>query len=586
MKHLIQLLMLAAFSFLTLSGQAQNAPALADAKPVAPPARTGGAVAPPDVAQTVPVPAAPLVAPAPALVAEPAAPPAGTNTTAEPAPPPAGTNAAPVSPAAEIVPLIVIDDVPLLDAVKNLARQAALNFQFDPRVIAMTNQPNVTIRFENVTSEDALSAVLDNYGLALAQDVRTKIYKITIKDPKAKEPLVSRVIQLKYAAPSNIVQIVKSTLSLDSQVLPDSRTSQMVVMTTEKELIGLELLVEKLDTPTKQVLIEAQLWETSKNPQTMKGIDWSGTLESQRISFGNGTTTGEETITSPGASSTVTLPGGRTVTTTRPSSATRNLITDIGSGGLGLNTAMGMHPATAFLNSDGLHAVLSFLNKDSDTELVATPRAVTLDNQLANLNVSRAYPVYKITPGSANSPAGSEITWTNVGVILQVTPRISANSNIALHVIPEVSDIAAIDRQVINGQTYTANIYGIRKVETHVMIPSGATLVMGGLLNDRSFKGFTKVPVLGDLPGVGLLFRKEEKKRDKNNLMIFVTPTIIEDGDFQSNKGSGFLKAAFKPENSEKPWGPWDSGKPKDWTVPPYNPDGPKAGDFKGAGTH
>jgi type II secretory pathway component GspD/PulD (secretin) len=354
-------------------------------------------------------------------------------------------------------------------------------------------------------------------------------------------------------------------------------------------------LIEKLDTANKQVLIEAQLWETAKKPSSVKGIDWSGTLEAQRVTFGNGNTVGD--ITQTGSSSDSITRSGTSVTSGGGSSSSGSSVsratsvgnvdtmlkTVVGGSGIGLNTARGFNPATAFLNADGLSAVVSFLNKDSDTELVATPRAVTIDNEMANLNVSRAYPVYKVTPGSANSPAGSEITWTNVGVLLRVTPRIAADNNISLYVQPELSDIADVDKQVINGQAYTANIYGIRRVETHVMIKSGYTLVMGGLINDRSFKGYTKVPILGDAPVIGLLFRKDTKNRDKSNLMIFVTPTIVEDGDFQVSRPSNFLKSQFKPEQVDKPVTAWDSGSPYDWTKLGTNnsPNMPKTADSK-----
>jgi len=575
MKTMIRLLVLAGLAVSAMTGLAQSQPAAAD------PA-TG----------TLPAVAAPAVVPSPAANEPKAAPPATPASGATAAPAPA--DAKEVSPpSSELVPLIVIDDVPLLDAVKNLARQANLNFQFDPRVHSMSNQPSVTVRFENVTAEDALAAVLDNYGLALQHDTKRRISRITIKDAKVEEPLVSKVMQLKYTSPTNMVTLLKSTLSPRSQVLPDVRTSQIIVITTEREMAGVEELLVKLDTPTKQILIEAQMWETAKNPQSIKGIDWSGTLEAQRVTFGNGQTFGEvsqssknsSSITRPG--STETTPGGREITAAEDrksssESVSQNMLRTLtGSGGLGLNTAMGFHPVTAFLNADGLSAVISFLNKDSDTELVATPRTVTLDNETANLNVSRAYPVYKITPGSANSPAGSEITWTNVGVILQVTPRISGDNNIALTVSPELSDIAAVDRQIINGQTYTANIYGIRKVDTRVVIQSGKTLVMGGLINDRAFKSYTKVPVLGDAPVFGLLFRKDEKKRDKSNLLIFVTPTILSDNDLQDNKPSNWLKTEFKPTeaNKEATW--WDEGKPYDWTKPSSGEPMPKTADSK-----
>ena len=210
--------------------------------------------------------------------------------------------------------------------------------------------------------------------------------------------------------------------------------------------------------------------------------------------------------------------------------------------------------------------MISFFNSDNDTEVVATPRAVTMDNQQATLSVTRAFPIFKITPGSQNSPAGAEITYTNLGTILNVTPHIAANSNISLRVIPEVSDIAAVDRQILNGTENTANIYAIRRMETHVMIPSGNTLVLGGLISDRTANTMNKVPILGDAPGLGHLFRKQSKTRDKSNLIVFITPTIVEDYDFQI-ASTEFLqtKMPARPEPKESFL---DTAKPYDWTKP------------------
>src|SRR5688572_15918623 len=189
----------------------------------------------------------------------------------------------------EVVPLIVIDEVPLADAIRNLARQSNLNFQFDPKITG-SNQPNVSIRFENVTAQEALLAVLENHNLALVKEPKQKIARITFKDPKAEDPLFTRIIQLRYSDPTNLIAIVKGTLSPRSSVVADTRTSQLIVTTTEKEMDALALTIEKLDTPTKQVLIEAQLIETARAPSTIKGIDWTGTLEGQRVEFGNNTT--------------------------------------------------------------------------------------------------------------------------------------------------------------------------------------------------------------------------------------------------------------------------------------------------------
>jgi type II secretory pathway component GspD/PulD (secretin) len=102
-------------------------------------------------------------------------------------------------------------------------------------------------------------------------------------------------------------------------------------------------------------------------------------------------------------------------------------------------------------------------------------------------------------------------------------------------------------------------------METTVMIPSGNTLVLGGLVADDSRSGNTKVPILGDIPVLGYAFRKDTKSRDKIDLTIFITPTIVGDTDFQQNKPSDFLKTPIGEEASPE-WSAWDSGKPYDWS--------------------
>jgi type II secretory pathway component GspD/PulD (secretin) len=284
------------------------------------------------------------------------------------------------------------------------------------------------------------------------------------------------------------------------------------------------------------------LLETSKNPTSIKGIDWSGTFAAQQITMGN------NRQIFPVQNGRSELPP---LADTWP-----KIIAGPG------------NPAVAFLNADGLSAVLSLLNTDTETEVVATPRAVTLDNQAATLTVTRAFPIFTVTPGSANSPAGAQITYTNLGVILNVTPRIAADNSISLKVVPEVSNIDGIDEQMIFGQRNSANIYAIRRIETSVLIPSGNTLVMGGLINDAKTKAWTKVPILGDIPLLGKAFTKSEKTRKKTNLLIFITPTVVGDEAFHvTESGSEFLRTRFA-EAPEEPESSLDSAKPHDWSKP------------------
>lgn len=447
--------------------------------------------------------------------------------------------------AAEVVPIIVIDEAPLIEAVKTLARQANINFILDPR---LTNPepgpdgqapvpPNVTIRFENVTAEDALVAVLETYGLTLVRDPKTKVARITIKDPDALPPLVTKVIQLNYANPTNIAKTLIPTLDNRSRVMADGRTRKLIIVATEADQEAALELLDQLDNETQQVLIEGNIIETAMNPKTVQGIDWSGTLEAQKFTFGN--------------------------------SPTKSPVTP-GVPGLLYDTAAGLTPAIGYLKADGVNAVLSYLNTQEDTEVMSTPRTVTLDNQEAILSVTKAFPIFEITPGSANSPAGATVTYTNLGTILNVTPRIAADDNVSLSVIPEVSNIAGKDAQIINGVENIANIYAIRRMETHVLIPSGNTLVMGGLVLDDVQDKITKVPLLGDIPGLGMLFRSKEKSYAKANLMIFITPTILAKNDFNpASSAETFLQTPIPSEPSME-MKQIESAVPHDWRKPVY----------------
>ena len=114
------------------------------------------------------------------------------------------------------------------------------------------------------------------------------------------------------------------------------------------------------------------------------------------------------------------------------------------------------------------------------------------------------------------------------------------------------------------------DVYDIRKLETRVMIPSGNTLVLGGLIQDDVRNQTTKVPFLGDIPGIGYAFRSEAKQRNKGNLLIFITPTIVQDEDFLPTK-TDFLKTPVPVGDFVSPdWSAYDRAKPMDWKKPVF----------------
>jgi Flp pilus assembly secretin CpaC len=476
-------------------------------------------------------------------------------------------------------------EVPLITAIQMLARLAKLNVLIDPRVKTggirqvgtnivelppvATNTVSLST-YGGVSPRQTLEAVLNNYGLTLLTDPKTGFSQVTFRDPGAKEPVYTYTVPLRYSNTTNIQTLIQSTFPT-ARVQSDQRTAQLVVLSTQREYDAITNLVASLDTPTKQVLIEARFLETVTNPKSVKGIDWTDTFQAQRFTMGNGSLTAGKTTTtttkSPGDALTFSRPDGTRQSVTPGSSSsttsTDTKTTSFDSTTLSLSTAGGFAPNVAFLNAQGVNAVLSFLNSESDSRIIATPRVTTLDNQETRLEVTTAIPIFNNS--DAIGQAGTQVSssrpeYTNVGTILIVTPRITG-TNVAMKVKPEISKVLPEpSRKVVQGKINEADIFATSKIETHVIVPSGNTLVMGGLISDRTEKGYTKVPFFGDIPGLGWAFRKESKNREKANLIIFLTPTIIEDSDFQPHR-TEFLNTKL-PEPEEAMPKYWDRGKP------------------------
>ena len=487
---------------------------------------------------------------APAIVVAqdtPVAAPAST----ESAPAPADTAAkvpAPAPSGPPVIPLIVMDDVPLTDAIKNLARQASLNYMLDPKISfgqmgpdgKPAPQPSVSIRWENITAAQALNALLNNYSLQLVEDPKNKIARVTTQDPAAPPVLITKIIKLNYANPSNMVSTVQSTFTdKRSKATPDVRSSQLVVTCTEKEMVEVNGLIEHLDSPTKQVLIQARIMETSLNPKSVKGVDWTGTLQHQNLAVGNN------------------------LQANSPSDSVNNTLAQKFPKML-FDTASGFNPATAFLDADGVNVALSFLNTENHANTIATPHAVTVDNEMAVLEVIDQVPVVNVTAGTANTTGGSSVSYTNVGIKLRVTPHVSANNSVLLKVVPEVSShVSDLKFSVGAGSSISVPTFASRTIDTTVSIPSGHTLVLGGLVSDELTKDVIKVPFLGDIPGLGYAFRHSTDTRHKKNLIIFITPTIVQDSDFQVDKDD-FLKTPVSTATEPA----WNEKKPYDWSAP------------------
>jgi type II secretory pathway component GspD/PulD (secretin) len=477
------------------------------------------------------------------------------------------------------------EEIPLQTAILMLARFAKIPVVLDPRLksggerfigtnaVTLPAITNITVNLSSMgdlSAKQRLLAILKVHDLDMVPDPASQVYTISYKEPGAKEPLIPNVIPLRYSNTTNIVSLIQGVFPPPTRIQADTRTASLLVISTAKDYDSITNLVAQLDTPTKQVLIEARFIDTLLNPESFKGVNWTDTLKGNRITFGNGNSAIDTVNTATRTVSPSTTPNGRpgpNVTTTgSDSQTTTSTSVDPLNPGFTLNTANGFSPSTAFLNAQGVSVLLSFLNQDADTRTLSTPRAVTLDNQETRLQVTRAIPIFNQSEGIGQAGvtvSSSTPSYTNVGTILVVTPRISG-TNVQMHLSPEISDTELqLSTKTVAGKVNQADIFTMQKIDTKVMIPSGNTLVMGGLSQDISNKGFTKVPFLGDIPVLGWAFRSESIQRKKRNIFIFVTPTIIEDEDYQPYR-TDFLNTKM-PEHPELADDPIHSAKAKKW---------------------
>jgi len=219
----------------------------------------------------------------------------------------------------------------------------------------------------------------------------------------------------------------------------------------------------------------------------------------------------------------------------------------------------------ALLNAGDAQIVFSFLNSDTDTELLANPRVVTTDNGKARISIATEFPI----PSFAFSEQTASLqvngfSYKDIGIILNVLPRINKDDFVTLEVTPEASSSTEnATLQSGGGTAVQIPIINTRTATTTVLIKSGNTLAIGGLMRQDVSDSYTKVPVVGDMPVLGPLFRSKSLSKTKRDLLIFLTPTIVR-GDSQTTGYEQYVNGLPKREvYTNDKWLPKDNAKPK-----------------------
>ncbi|MCZ8222156.1 MAG: type II secretion system secretin GspD [Acidovorax sp.] len=302
--------------------------------------------------------------------------------------------------------------------------------------------------------------------------------------------------------------------STGGQIQADPTTNSLIITAPEPLYRQLRTVIDKLDGRRAQVLVESLIVEVAANKVAQFGIQWQGILGKQ----GDGTIGVIGTNSGAAGSNIIGL------TAALASGSTTSIATAATGLGAGMNLAL----APRINGQYYLGALANFLQNSGDANVLSTPNLMTLDNEEARILIGDNVPF--VTGSYANTGNNGTVNPFNtverkdVGLMLKVRPQIGENGMVKMAIYQEISKI---DRSTLSNATGPTT--SKRAVESNVVVDDGSIIVIGGLLEDTYSQGEDKVPLMGDLPVVGNLFKSENRSRRKTNLMIFLRPIVVRD---------------------------------------------------------
>ncbi len=384
----------------------------------------------------------------------------------------------------------------------------------------------ITLRLQNVPWDQALDLILKTKGLAKrtmgnvmlvapADEIarREKEELDASQRSEALAPLHTEFLQISYAKADELATLLAKVISSRGSVSTDSRTNTLIINDTAKKIDEIREMVTRLDVPVRQVMIEARVvlanTSTDKEMGVSWGIDGSQVNGSSALLFGGSNQTMLDSATwwsqqqaSPGT------PVVRTIT------YPQNLAVDMSARQTG-----GSSFALGFVNARGdlLNLELSAFQSEGHGDVVASPRVMTADNQMARIASGQQIPYQQATSSGATSTA-----FKNAELSLEVTPTITPDGRIQMKLtVNKDSPSTAVSNNQL--------LIDTNSIKTTVLVNDGETVVLGGIYQTSTTRGVLKVPLLGDIPILGALFRKDTAISTKQELLIFITPKIYND---------------------------------------------------------
>jgi len=350
------------------------------------------------------------------------------------------------------------------------------------------------------------------------------------------------------AASSNAIQS-RSRNSSNQQtynIESHEATNALIITAPLGMMKTFESVIRQLDIRLAQVLVEAIIVEVSENQAEQLGIQWlfSGDGGNQPVGGTNFTNTGPGIINLAAAAAARSGIDNGSTTVVNPETGISTTTTNRtnGDNGAALGAILsGVQGLAVGIANKGLDwaAFLRALSTNTDSNILSTPSIMALDNQKASIHVGQEVPIITgSATGSNNANPFQTVARQEIGVKLEITPQINEGDAVILELSQEVSSIA--------GATATDIVINKRTINTSILVESGSTIVIGGLIDDDIQESTQSIPILGDIPILGQLFRSQATTKTKRNLMVFIRPTIVRDEASVANltsKKYNFMRA-------------------------------------------
>jgi type IV pilus assembly protein PilQ len=408
---------------------------------------------------------------------------------------------------------------PIDDVIRILAEQADVDIVKGPDVTG-----DITVTLTDVPLEEALNNILavHGYSYVLSQNM-IRIVTAAEKTDKP-EPLQSKTFEIVYADVAEVVKSLKDFKSKQGSLSHIEGTSVVMVTDTESRIRDIATLLAKIDRPTPQILVEARIYDITSKERLDLGVEWqAGRNTSYSASAG---ITGEGTNPTAGRDD--------------------PFITSVfGGASAKAENAVGVL-RLGWLNSGiDIDTLIRAQQENINAKLLANPRILVLDNELAKIRIISEIPYQELQESAAGGAIGTT-SFREVGVELEVTPHLASRDQmIRLHLKPSFSVVTGTVQVVGQGASYPQPIVDRREADTTLLVKSGQTVVLGGLRKKTVTQQINKIPILGDIPGLGKLFRFTGEDTVNSELVVFITPRIVEQPVFSAPEADAHKETEF-----------------------------------------